>query len=134
MRFGPSPTISVHRTLSFGPSDTKYRSIGHQSIGPSNTNVSVHQTPNPEDLPPNFSPFLAYPQPVTRARDLNHLFNVLTPAPSRRLKRGLRPLSASTPPNPPYPHKGCPTGEPKTKIPRAPLRGLEKGPLRGPED
>ena len=30
---------------SFGPSNTDYRSIGHQSIGPSDTDASVHQTP-----------------------------------------------------------------------------------------
>ncbi len=46
--FGPSPTISVHRTPNFGLSNTDYRSVGHQSIGPSDTDASVHQTPGPK--------------------------------------------------------------------------------------
>src|SRR5579875_1914875 len=115
-----------------------YRSIGHSdsvhqtpNIGPSDTKVSVHQTPNPEDLPPNFSPFLAYPHPVTRARDLNNLFNVLTPDPSHRLKRGLRPLGASNPPNPPYPHKVRPTGEPQNKNTAPPPCGRRENDSNG---
>ena len=57
--------------------------------------------------------FPAYPHPVTRARDLNKELTLLTSHPNRRLKRGLRPLSASNPPNPPYPHKARPSGEHK---------------------
>jgi len=51
--------------------------------------------------------------PVTRARDLNFKLTLLTPSQTRRLNRGLRPLGASNPTHPPYPHKERPTGEPK---------------------
>jgi hypothetical protein len=65
----------------------------------------------------HFKAIEAYPHPVTRARDLNRdltlLTSNLTSNPSRRLKRGLRPLGASNPPNPPYPRKARPSGEPK---------------------
>ncbi len=120
MRFGPSPTASVYRTLNFGPSDTDYRSIGHQSIGPSDTEPSVHQTPSLKNLQHNYWLLPTYPHPVTRARDLNKNLTLLTSKPSRRLKRGLRPLGASNPPNPPYPPKGAPSGRtPKSNHYRA---------------
>jgi len=48
---------------------------------------------------------------VTRARDLNKNLTLLTHSQTHRLKRGLRPLGASIPPNPPYPHKERPTGQ-----------------------
>ena len=67
---------------SFGPSNTDYRSIGHQSIGPSDTDASVHQTPGAKNSAGISSAFPTYPHPVTGARDLNNLSNVLTPNPS----------------------------------------------------
>jgi hypothetical protein len=41
----------------------------------------------------------------------------------RRLKRGLRPLGASNPPNPPYPHKECPSDKPSQNKYRAAAEG-----------
>jgi hypothetical protein len=46
-----------------------------------------------------FKGLKAYPHPVTRARDLNKDLTLLTSNPSRRLKRGLRPLGALYGPN-----------------------------------
>jgi len=69
--FGPSPAISVHRTPNFSPSNTDYRSIRHRCFGPSDTGT--------KNLAGISSAFPTYPYPLTRARDLNHLSNVLTP-------------------------------------------------------
>ena len=94
MYFGPSPTVSVYRAFKFGPSDTDYRSIEHQSIGPSDTGTSVHRTPRPKNSPRTSSCFPTYQHPLTRARDLNWDLTLLTSTTTRRLKRGLCPLGA----------------------------------------
>ena len=67
---------------SFGPSNTDYRSIGHQSVGPSDTDASVYQTPGAKNSAGISSAFPTYPHPVIGARELNNLSNVLTPNPS----------------------------------------------------
>ena len=63
---------------------------------------------------------------VTRARDLNPIFNLLTPNP--RLLGGFAPCRLK-PTHPAHPHKDRPTGEPKIKtIPRRRLRRRENEP------
>ena len=63
---------------------------------------------------------------VTRARDLNPIFNLLTPNP--RLLGGFAPCRLK-PTHPAHPHKDRPPGEPQNqKIPRRRLRRRENEP------
>ncbi len=91
--------------------EPNYWPIRNQAFGLSGTERSKNVN--------YFKGLVAYPHPVTRARDLNQELTLLTSNPASRLKRGLRPLGASNPPNPPYPQKERPPGEPKTQtLPR----------------
>src|SRR5216683_5358022 len=98
-----------NRNLAF--QEPNYWPIRNLSFGLSGTEQSTNMN--------NSKGLEAYPHPVTRARDLNRDLTLLTSNPSHRLKRGLRPLGASNPPNPPYPQKERPSGEPKIQtLPR----------------
>jgi len=60
--------------------------------------------------PSYFKALRTYPHPVTRARDLNWIFNILTPHPSPRLSGGSAPCRLK-PTHPAHPHKERPPGE-----------------------
>src|SRR6266851_1182937 len=95
----------THSDLKTWPIRNLIWPIRNQTLGLSGTERSKNVN--------YFKGLVAYPHPVTRARDLNQELTLLTSNPSRRLKRGLRPLGASNPPNPPYPQKERPPGEHK---------------------
>src|SRR5229473_5688999 len=92
--------------------ELNYWPIRNQAFGLSGTERSKNVN--------YFKGLVAYPHPVTRARDLNQELTLLTSNPASRLKRGLRPLGASNPPNPPYPQKERPPGEHKNPNTTAP--------------
>src|SRR5229473_2990611 len=82
-----------NQTLAY--QEPNYWPIRNQAFGLSGTERSKNVN--------YFKGLVAYPHPVTRARDLNQELTLLT----------------SNPPNPPYPQKERPPGEPKTQtLPR----------------
>ena len=113
---------SVYQGSNFGVSRCEVRCIRDASLGVSRETHSVYQGSPSVVRYWNRYFFPTYPHPLTRARDLNLKTNSLNVTPKRRLKRGLRPLGASNPPNPPYPQTDRPTGEPKLSNPIAARR------------
>jgi hypothetical protein len=104
----------------FGLSGTNFRVIGNKTSGfqelerrvfRNSANGLLGTEPHPK--PPESLQNLGNAEQLTRARDLNPEITLVTPPKTRRLNRGLRPLGASNPTHPPYPHKDRPPGEPK---------------------
>ena len=104
----------------FGFSGTNFRVFGNKNTGFQEPMARVFRNfangllgTEPHPKPPESLQNLGNVTNLTRARDLNPEITLLTPTQTRRLNRGLRPLGASIPTHPPYPHKERPTGEPK---------------------
>ena len=104
----------------FGLSGTNFRVIGNKTSGFQELERRVFRNfangllgtePHPK-LPESLQN-LRNVTHLTRARDLNPGITLLTPPQTRRLNRGLRPLGASNPTHPPYPHKDRPPGAPR---------------------
>jgi hypothetical protein len=117
----------------FGFSGTNFRVFGNKNTGFQEPMARVFRNSlnglsgtRPYTKSPKSQGNLQTFTDITRARDLNSINNPLTPTHTRRLKRGLRPLGASNPPNPPYPHKEGPTGNPKPKYRAAALKAAGK--------